>query len=157
MNKTLLLTFSLIFISLSLFSQTSTQAELEKELTVELEELEKVLAHDTKTYNTYKGLAISGYSLTGASLGLMILDTLVATPDEVANSANKFGNLTWSSIPFLVIGTAFSVAFHILEEEANEEKLITEGKVYDIRSELDAIQLARQELLEPSDENEATE
>lgn len=132
--------------------RVSTQEELEKQLIIEISELEERLQLQETTYQTYRGLAITGYALTGAGLGLVILDTLVATPGENPNSAEKFGNMTWGAIPFALLGTIFAITFRLLEEDSGETKLLTEGNLYDIKSELDLIQLQLYGTIQEEDE-----
>lgn len=109
------------------------------ELLQELDKVDNAIQKASFNYSLYKGLAITGYSLTGVGLGFVILDSLVATPKEDPTNANKFGGLTWSGIPIALTGAILSVTFRILEEKTKDKKIVLEGSYYDLRSELETI------------------
>lgn len=113
---------------------------LEEELKINVEQLNQELKQAEENFIIYKSLAITGYSLAGLGLGLIIVDALAATPREDPTDAKKFGDLTWSAIPFALIGALFSVTFRVLEVAENDKKIVIESNYYDARSELELIQ-----------------
>lgn len=129
-----------LFITESTSSKTGEGQALEEELTINVEKLDQELKIIEKNYRIYKGLAITGYSLAGFGLALIIVDALAATPSEDPTDTKKFRELTWSAIPFLMVGTIFSITFRILETTENDKKLLKESSYYNMRGELELIQ-----------------
>lgn len=134
--------------------------QLEQQLIIELDELEAKLQDSTKKYRTWKGLAITGYSFTGMGVSFVIVDALAATNTEDPNSSNKFEKLSWSAIPFILLGTSMAVTFKILEDKENERRLITESELYDVKGELELLQIqlyGEENIEESSQEDQSDE
>lgn len=126
-------------ISLSLKGNKTQLITLKTELQEEIDKIDKEIQKASFNHKLYKGLAISGYSLTGVGLGFIILDSLVATPKEDPISPKKFGGLTWGGIPIAITGAILSITFRVLEEKTKDKKIVLEGSFYDLRGELEVI------------------
>lgn len=126
-------------ISLSLKGNKTQLITLKTELQEEIDKIDKEIQKASFNHKLYKGLAISGYSLTGVGLGFIILDSLVATPKEDPISPKKFGGLTWGGIPIAITGAILSITFRVLEEKTKDKQIVLEGSFYDLRGELEVI------------------
>ena len=126
-------------ISLSLKGNKTQLITLKTELQEEIDKIDKEIQKASFNHKLYKGLAISGYSLTGVGLGFIILDSLVATPKEDPISPKKFGGLTWGGIPIAITGAILSITFRVLEEKTKDKKIVLEGSFYNLRGELEVI------------------